>query len=337
MSGGAEMVVRGRGLVKVFRGGGAFRARTETRALDGVDIELRRGEIAALIGESGSGKTTLGKVLLRLTSVDEGAIEFNGGDLLAADRRQLRQLRREFQMIFQNQAANLHPQMTVAQMMDESLRLHRPELSSDERKGQGMELLAQVGLTERAEARPASLSGGERRRVGLARILATRPRLIVADEPTSGLDAAIKQQMIHLLEELKDPETTYLLISHDLGLVRRISERVMVMLKGRIIEDVSGEQLGKAGLHHPYTHRLIQASDLLDEGGRARKMVSTGFDLEAQMKSGVVHTGCVYASDCQLAARLGIVDRCKGQRPTMVKVGVDHQVACFGVAEEAGA
>ncbi|MFN3202136.1 MAG: ATP-binding cassette domain-containing protein [Bradymonadia bacterium] len=332
MAGATEHVIQAQGLVKVFRGGGLLRARTETRALDRVDIALKQGEIAALIGESGSGKTTLGKVLLRLTPLDEGSLEFNGADLLAAGRTELRGLRREFQMVFQNQAANLHPKMTVWQMLDESLRLHRPELDAEGRKAQSRELLEQVGLIDRGDQRPASLSGGERRRVGLARILATRPRLIVADEPTSGLDAAIKQQMIHLLEALKAPETTYLLISHDLGLVRRISERVMVMLQGRIIEDVPGALLGKAEFHHPYTHRLIQASDLLDEGGRARRVVSTGFDLEARAKSGVEVKGCVYASDCPLAAQLGIVEKCQGSRPPMVQVGPAHQVACFGHA-----
>lgn len=330
MNGAHPNVIEARDLVKIYRGGGVLRAASETRALDHVDVSLKRGEIAALIGESGSGKTTLGKVLLRLTPVDEGAIEFNGADLRAADRRQLRALRREFQMVFQNQAANLHPKMTVWQMMDESLRLHRPELDAEGRKAQARILLDQVGLVDRGDQRPASLSGGERRRVGLARILATKPRLIVADEPTSGLDAAIKQQMIHLLEALKDPDTTYLLISHDLGLVRRISERVMVMLQGRIIEDVPGAELGKAQFHHPYTHRLIQASDLLDEGGRARRGVSTGFDLEARARSGEAAQGCVYAADCQLAARLGIVERCRGARPPLREVAPDHRVACFG-------
>ncbi len=332
-------LVVGRGLVKTFGGEGLLRRKTLNRAIDGVDVDIFKGEVVALIGESGSGKTTLGKVLLRLTTLDAGSVLFDGQDVFRASSQALRALRREFQMVFQNQSANLHPKMTVREMMDESLRLHRPELDANGRTAQAMELLGRVGLSARAEQRPASLSGGERRRVGLARILATRPKLIVADEPTSGLDAAIKQQMVELLKTLKDPDLAYLLISHDLGLVRKISERVLVMLKGRIIEEVPAAELGHAAFHHPYTHKLMRAADLLEEGrhstgGESAAAAPRPFD--PAERSGLTTGGCVHAADCQLGARLGILSRCSNERPRPVSLGPTHWVACFAAeAKEA--
>ena len=329
-----RLLVEGRQIVKTFGGGGLLRRQEATRAIDCVDIDIRIGEVVALIGESGSGKTTLGKVLLRLTSLDSGQVRFDGADVFTASTLELRKLRRAFQMVFQNQSANLHPKMTVRQMMDESLRLHRPELDVAGRTAQANELLSRVGLSARAEQRPASLSGGERRRVGLARILATRPRLIVADEPTSGLDAAIKQQMVDLLKNLKDPELAYLLISHDLGLVRKISERVLVMLKGRIIEEVPSVALGKSKFHHPYTHKLMRAADLLEDGHHTRADDGGVSGLPARPydpaeRSGVAAAGCVHAADCQLGARLGILSRCSRERPQPIQLGPGHLVACF--------
>lgn len=328
-------LLEARGLRKVFRSRGLFRQSAETLALDDVDLHVAEGEVVALIGESGSGKTTLGKVLLRLTELDAGEVLFEGVDVFSRDSTQLRALRRAFQMVFQNQAANLHPKMTVAQMLDESLRLHRPELDPAGRTAQADQLLERVGLTERRNQRPGSLSGGERRRVGLARILATKPRLIVADEPTSGLDAAIKLQIIELLKSLKEGSLTYLLISHDLGVVRRIADRVCVMLKGRIIEEVPASLLGEAPFHHPYTRKLIYASELLDERRRPpreRRSLPRGFDPakleEAQGSAG--RRGCVHVADCQLAPRLGILDRCLAERPAPVARGPGHWVACLG-------
>lgn len=332
MSATRARLVEARGLVKTY-GGSVWRRQSVTRALDEVDLDIHVGEVVALIGESGSGKTTLGKVLLRLTGLDRGTVRFDGRDVFATGTRELRTLRRSFQMVFQNQAANLHPKMTVREMMDESLRLHRPELDEAGRSARANELLDRVGLTARAEQRPGSLSGGEKRRVGLARILATKPRLIVADEPTSGLDAAIKQQTITLLKHLKDADLAYLLISHDLGLVRKISERVVVMLKGRIIEDVPVERLGLDAPHHPYTLRLIQAADLLEEQ-------APSIDAAAEAKSArpeapkITDAGCVYAGDCALARRLGILERCSRERPAFVSVVEDHRIACFGLAPE---
>lgn len=329
-----EPLLRARNLSKRFRSAGFLRRSAETQALDDVSLEIREGEVVALIGESGSGKTTLGKALLRLMPIDGGVVHFQGRDVFQLSRSELRAARRDFQMVFQNQSANLHPKMTVRQMMDESLRLHRSDLDADGRGRRTHELLERVGLVARADQRPASLSGGEKRRIGLARILATRPRLIVADEPTSGLDAAIKLQIIDLLKVLKEESLTYLLISHDLSLVRRIADRVLVMLKGQVIEHVPAAALGAYSNHHPYTARLMRAADLLEDHGepaRERRSLPMGIDLAAlEQQANEVHAGCVYAGDCPLATDLGILRQCTSERPRPVELGPGHWIACFG-------
>ncbi|MCB9522361.1 MAG: ABC transporter ATP-binding protein [Myxococcales bacterium] len=323
----SELLLEARGLVKRFRSQSLLRGSHETRALDGVDLQIRVGEVLAVIGESGSGKTTLGKVLLRLTPATAGEIRFGGNDLRALRGKALRLKRREFQMVFQNQRANLHPKMTVRQMLDESLRLHRPKLDAEGRAEHIGGLLERVGLSAKAEQRPESLSGGERRRVGLARILATQPKLIVADEPTSGLDAAIKLQIIDLLRRLKESSMTYMLISHDLGLVRRIADRVVVMLKGRIIEEIPAERLGDPR-HHPYTARLMRAAHLSeDHASQGPSVIEVGVGGEQR------HGGCVYAADCPVARERGLLTRCRQERPEPVALGPGHWVACFASAD----
>ena len=255
-------LVRARGLRRTFRSRGFGRKVGDVVALNDVDIDIYQGEILALIGESGSGKTTLGKVLLRLMELDDGSITFDGQDLLALKPRALLSARRDFQMVFQNQAANLHPSMTVMQMMLESIKLHRPELAADRVEPLATRLLERVSLIGKENQNTLSLSGGEKRRVGLARILATQPKLIVADEPTSGLDAAIKLETIELLKNLKSEDMAYLVISHDLGLVQRIADRVLVMLNGQIVEELPAAVLSAGGATHPYTRQLLAASNL---------------------------------------------------------------------------
>ena len=261
-------ILEAKDLEKTFESRSLFRRTKRVKALDRVNFKIHRGEVVAIIGESGSGKTTLGKALCRLMSVDSGTVNFFGKDLFAMNTSELRSARRTFQMLFQNQSANLHPKMTMGEMLDESLRLHRPELGAEERREHATELADRVGLKERMDQRPASMSGGEKRRAGLARILATKPEVIVADEPTSGLDAAIKLQIIDLLKSLKEESLSYVIISHDLGLVRRIADRILVMLHGEVIEEFSAACWSEGAEHHPYTERLIKAS-LLDRDDRA--------------------------------------------------------------------
>ncbi|MEE2757863.1 MAG: dipeptide/oligopeptide/nickel ABC transporter ATP-binding protein [Myxococcota bacterium] len=269
-----RILMSGRGLRRTFRSRGFGRPEADVVALDGVDIDIYRGEILALIGESGSGKTTLGKALLRLMELDSGTVNFDGQDLLALTAKELLVARRHFQMVFQNQSANLHPSMTVMQMMLESIKLHRPDLAPAKVEPLAIQLLERVSLVGKANQNTLSLSGGEKRRVGLARILATQPKLIVADEPTSGLDAAIKLGTIELLKKLKSEEMAYLVISHDLGLVQRIADRVLVMLNGQIIEELSTAVLSAGGATHPYTQQLLAASNL-DRMAPRRSRVSS--------------------------------------------------------------
>lgn len=328
-----QPLVEAQDVVKRFKSHSLFGSGVDVCALDHVSLKLYPGETVALIGESGSGKTTLGKILLRLCSLTSGTVRFDGVDLFSLGAKALRQARKDFQMIFQNQLANLHPKLTVGEMLDESLRLHRPELDLAARQAQTAELLGQVGLVDKLDVRPARLSGGERRRVGLARILATRPKLVIADEPTSGLDAAIKLQMISLLKELKAPETTYLIISHDLGLVRRIASRIIVLLKGRIVEDFPISRLDGGVAHHPYTERLMQAADLFDANGdrrghKAPSAVEEGF-LSGRTDPISAQQGCVYAHDCHLKTELGLVRRCDMERPPLINVALGHRLACF--------
>jgi oligopeptide transport system ATP-binding protein len=327
----SEALLQARGLVKVFR----TPTGADTIAIDQVDLDLYPGEVVALIGESGSGKTTLGRALLRLLSLDQGSIVFEGEDLLALTSKELRMARRRFQMVFQNQQANLHPRLSVNEMMDESLRLHQAHLDETNRQSMIAELLGKVGLGTHGDRYLASLSGGEQRRVGLARILATSPKLVVADEPTSGLDAAIKLQTIELLKELKGESLTYLLISHDLGLVRRIADRVLVMLRGRIIEEIAIADLGKIK-HHPYTQKLLQAASL-ERQRRTENQDEHHTDDSSihqasidDVKGGEI--GCHYCLLCPILKRQpGLNNQCSSTRPFL-----GHGVACFPLSEARG-
>lgn len=333
-------VLIARGLRKVF-----MSRQSKTVALDDVNLSLYPGEVVALIGESGSGKTTLGRAVTRLLGLNRGQVIFEGRDLLRLSGAELRDARRRFQMIFQNQQAQLHPKMSVAEMLDESLRLHQPHLSAAERAAQSETLLARVGLTSHHLRYLASLSGGEQRRVGLARVLAAHPSLIIADEPTSGLDAAIKLQIIGLLRELRAQDLTYLLISHDLSLVRRIADRVIVMLRGRIIESFPLSELGKRR-HHPYTENLIAAAQL---GERARDREAAEGEQRSIEDITGGSKGCSYAAICPLIKGRGgeVRLRCEQNRPPLLPLNPEaigpvndgmltrdqaqtlHEVACF--------
>lgn len=326
----AGTILEAKSLSKIFKTESLFRSGESVLALDDVNFHVDSGEVVAVIGESGSGKTTLGKALCRLMSLDDGEITFLGEDLSKVDKTRLRDLRRSFQMVFQNQSANLHPKMTVERMLDESLSLHRPDLTAEQRQVHLMELASKVGLEDRLNQRPGSLSGGEKRRAGLARILATKPVLIVADEPTSGLDAAIKLQIIELLKGLRSDDLSYVIISHDLGLVRRIADRIVVMLHGRVIEEFSTQLLTTDVVHHPYTSRLMRAS-ILDRDRRRppRERRDPPRHIRPSLKD--ARKGCIYITDCSLAERAGVFKRCCESRPALIQIDGGHQIACHGI------
>jgi ABC-type microcin C transport system duplicated ATPase subunit YejF len=235
-------------------------ARSGVAAVDNVSLELAAGETLAIVGESGSGKTTLVRMLLRLIEPDSGELLVDGRDFLAARGSQLRALRREMQMVFQDPFASLDPRMRVGAIVGEPLEIHEPQLSRNERRSRVVEILRAAGLGEDALARyPHEFSGGQRQRIGIARALILRPRLVVADEPVSALDVSVGAQILELLQNLqRDFALTYLLISHSLPVVAQLATRIAVMQGGRIVETGPAAQILSAPAH-PYTQSLIAA------------------------------------------------------------------------------
>ncbi len=256
-------LLEARNLKKTFAAsGGAFAmgAASGVPAVDGVSLELAAGETLAIVGESGSGKTTLARMLLRLIEPDSGELLVEGRDFLAASGAQLRALRREMQMVFQDPFASLDPRMRVGSIVGEPLEIHEPGLPRAARRARVAEVLRAVGLAEDALARyPHEFSGGQRQRIGIARALILRPRLVVADEPVSALDVSVGAQILELLQNLqRDFSLTYLLISHTLPVVAQLATRIAVMQGGRIVETGAAAQILNAPAH-PYTQSLIAA------------------------------------------------------------------------------
>jgi ABC-type glutathione transport system ATPase component len=252
-----------RDLVKVFPlGESAFggRARGELRAVDGVSLDIAASETLGVVGESGSGKSTLGRLILRLIEPTSGSVRFDGQDVLAADRAQLRRLRRDMQMVFQDPFGSLDPRMTVADIVTEPLVIHNGA-TGGARFRTAAELMRAVGLDESALGRYAhEFSGGQRQRIGIARALALKPRFIVADEPVSALDVSVGAQIVNLLAQLQHEfRLTYLFISHSMPVVRYLATRIAVMRKGKIVEIGSAEQVTTRP-QHPYTQSLLQAT-----------------------------------------------------------------------------
>lgn len=260
-----------RNLVKVFPtgesvfGGGA---RGEVRAVDDVSLDIKAGETLGLVGESGSGKSTLGRLILRLIEPTSGSVMFEGRNVLAASRGDLRGLRRDMQIIFQDPFASLNPRNTVEQIVTEPWVVHENSGRRDGRRQRAVELLHAVGLDESALGRyPHEFSGGQRQRIGIARALALRPKFIVCDEPVSALDVSVGAQIVNLLKELQhDFGLTYLFISHSMPVVRYLSSRIAVMYRGRIVEIGPTEQITEAP-RHEYTRKLLAATPEIKVSG----------------------------------------------------------------------
>jgi oligopeptide/dipeptide ABC transporter ATP-binding protein len=267
-------LIRLRGVRKLFpiTRGILFQKRIgNVHAVDGIDLEVKKGETVGLVGETGCGKSTLARVVMRLYDATEGTIEFDGEDITDAKGARLRALRREMQMIFQDPYASLNPRKTVGAIIGAPFRLHRT-VPRSKIKGEVQELMELVGLNpEHYNRFPHEFSGGQRQRIGVARALALRPKLIVCDEPVSALDVSIQAQVLNLLEDLQEEfNLTYLFIAHDLSVVKHVSDRVAVMYLGKIVEMASGGTLYR-NPKHPYTGALLSAVPIPDPDLAAAK------------------------------------------------------------------
>lgn len=320
-----DALLRVRGLKMYFpgprRGFWSWQGRVSIKAVDGVDLDIREGETLGLVGESGCGKSTLGRAILQLYRPTAGSVYFKGRNLCAMKGNELRKVRQSLQIIFQDPYASLDPRRTIGYTIGEPLLL-AGMTDPNERRQRVAELMKLVGLNPAFENRyPHEFSGGQRQRVGIARALATHPVFVVADEPISALDVSVQAQVINLMRELQARlSLTYLLISHDLRVVRYISENVAVMYLGKIVEIAPTEELF-ARAQHPYTQALLSAVPRARwETGGIRPI-----KLEGEVPSPIdPPPGCYFESRCPYAER-----RCSEAAPELCEVASGHKVACF--------
>jgi len=311
--------------------GGVFRHKVATvRAVDGVSLDVERGEVLGLVGESGSGKTTLGRAMINLHKAITHDVELDGSVLFHSDEgivdvnglatREMRPLRSEIQMIFQDPFSSLNPRMTVSQVIEGPMRIHT-DLSKDLRTQRTAELLERVGLQPAYASRyPHEFSGGQRQRIGIARALATRPKLIIADEPVSALDVSVQAQVINLMQELREEfGLTYVFVAHDLSVVYHIADRIAVMYLGNVVELGSARQVYERP-RHPYSRALLSAVPQPNpHKKRAARMVLEG-DIPTPLAK---PSGCGFRTRCPIARA-----SCGEAVPELVDAGEGQLVAC---------
>ncbi|MCO4744464.1 MAG: ATP-binding cassette domain-containing protein [Proteobacteria bacterium] len=299
------------------------------KAVDGLDLEVRRGEVVGLVGESGCGKSTTGRALLRLVPLTGGKVVFDGVDLGELKGEELRKMRRRVQIIFQDPYASLNPRMTVGDIIAEPLAAHGLVKDAKERQTRAQALMERCGLDPSFVRRyPHEFSGGQRQRIGIARALASDPDFIVCDEPISALDVSIQAQILNLLKELaRERNLSYVFIAHDLSAVRHISDRIAVMYLGRIVETGTFDQICDDP-KHPYTQALVSAIPVPDPViERRRKRIVLQGDVPSPLNP---PTGCTFHTRCPVARE----GKCQSEAPTLRTVN-DRLVSCH-FAEEIG-
>jgi peptide/nickel transport system ATP-binding protein len=324
----AAPLLEAENLVKHFKSPTLFGTKPPVRAVDGVSLQVAQGERVAIVGESGCGKSTLGRLLIRLIEPTAGAVRFQGRDILALGEAELRAVRRDMQIVFQDPYAALNPRMSVGALLAEPIKLHRlaSGRAADERV---RELLALVGLRpSHADRYPHEFSGGQRQRIAIARALASEPKLLIGDEPVSALDVSIQAQILNLIEDLGERlGFTLLLIAHDLAVIRHASDRVAVMYLGEIVETAGADELFETPLH-PYTQALVRAAPVADPRARRARAL-----LEGDLPSPTAPPpGCRFHTRCPHAR-----DLCKEAYPALERAPGGREVACHFWREIAAA
>ena len=310
-----------------IKGGLLGRTVNYVKAVDDISFTVYEGETVSLVGESGCGKSTTGRAILRLEEPTAGEVIFDGTNLLSLNRSQMIRKRKDLQMIFQDPYASLNPRKTAAQVLEEAMEIQHI-VPKNQRRARAIELLETVGLApHQADRYPHEFSGGQRQRIGIARALSVNPKLIISDEAVSALDVSIQAQVLNLMKALqREFKLTYLFISHDLGVVRHISDRIIVMYLGTIVEIADKKSLFDKP-HHPYTRALLSAIPTLDPERKTERILLKG-DVPSPIdppQGCRFHTRCMYASD-----------RCKSEVPELRPVQNDrggHLAACHLIEE----
>lgn len=325
-SANSEYLLEVRNLVKYFpvRNGLLLKSQAQVKAVDGVSFKIKAGETLGMVGESGCGKTTVGRTILRLTSATSGQVLYEGRDVLKAKPRELHDLRRNMQIIFQDPYSSLDPRMQIGESVGLPLYVHGMK-SAKQREEIVVAMLEKVGLESyHLKHYPHEFSGGQLQRIGIARALTLNPRFIVCDEPVSALDVSIEAQILNLLSDLQDEfGLTYLFIAHNLSVVKHFSDRVAVMYLGRIVELADRDELYQ-NHKHPYTKALMSAIPLPKPNHKRERIILTG-DVPSPLNP---PNGCRFNTRCPLAQ-----ERCSGEEPGYKEVTPGHWVACWKAAD----
>ncbi|MFC4322549.1 ABC transporter ATP-binding protein [Litchfieldia salsa] len=307
-----------------IKGGVLGRTINHVKAVDDISFSVKEGETVSIVGESGCGKSTTGRAILRLDNPYAGEVMFDGEDLLSLNKKEMRKKRNDLQIIFQDPYASLNPRQTVSQILEEAMEIQNV-VPKNERRKVIEELLQTVGIgAHQIDRHPHEFSGGQRQRVGIARALSVNPKLIICDEAVSALDVSIQAQVLNLLKDLQRKfQLTYLFISHDLGVVRHISDRIIVMYLGKIVEIADKKSLFE-NPQHPYTYALLSAIPSTNIGEKKERIILKG-DVPSPINP---PSGCRFHTRCPFA-----FDRCRTEEPKLHHVDGEQQAACHLVED----